>query len=339
MTPRNRIIPIFIPHLGCPHDCVFCNQKRISGAQDPASAETVGKAISQAVSGAPEGTAFEAAFYGGSFTAIPAHEQELLLGAVLPFLVSGKVTSIRLSTRPDAIDEAVLERLRQYNVGTVELGAQSMDEGVLQASGRGHSPQDVVRASELIRGAGFKLVLQMMTGLPGDDPDKDRETARRFIAMRPNAVRIYPTVIVRDTALFDMWRAGKYAEHTVDAAVGVCAKIVPMFEEAGIPVIRIGLNPTDELSGGSAAGGAYHPALGELVRSRVMRARAETLLESVPPGADVTLGVHRSRVSAMTGQHRENLRWLTDRFSLVSLKVSPLDIGENEIAIIGLAIR
>ena len=181
------------------------------------------------------------------------------MGAAKTYLDREEINAIRLSTRPDAIDETVLERLHRYGVETVELGAQSMDAQVLRRSARGHTAEDVERASKLIKASGFRLILQMMTGLPGDTAEKDIETARKIIALEPDGVRIYPTVIVRDTALYDMWRAGKYREHTVEDAVSVCAQLVPLFEAAGIPIIRLGLNPTDDLSGGDAAGGAYHP--------------------------------------------------------------------------------
>ena len=229
--------------------------------------------------------------------------------------------AIRLSTRPDAVDEAVLNRLRAYGVGTIELGAQSMDEEVLRLAGRGHTAADVERAARLIRANGFELILQMMTGLPGDTEEKDLETARRLIALRPDGVRIYPTVIVRDTALCRMWEKGEYREHTVEDAVRVCARLLPLFEQAGVPVIRLGLNPTDELSGGEAVAGAYHPALGELVKSRVLRNRAEALLQGIEPGSRVILHVGRGKASQMTGQHRENIEWLCARFALGGLRV------------------
>lgn len=335
MSARQSIIPVFVPHLGCPNDCVFCNQRRISGSPEPATAETVVNAIENAAALTPTGTKRQLAFYGGSFTAIPTVEQEALLAAAKPYLDSGVISSIRLSTRPDAIDETVLERLKKYGVQTVELGAQSLDDEVLYLSGRGHNSKEVEDASKLIKAAGFNLILQMMTGLPGDSEEKSIETARKIIALKPDGVRIYPTVIVRDTALFDMWCDGTYKEHTVEDAVSVCSKLVPLFEEACIPIIRMGLNPTDELSGGSAAGGAYHPALGEMVHSRIMRNKAETLLEGAE-GKAVCLGVRSSDVSKMTGQHRCNIEYLCEKFSLKSLKIKAADVGKGEIVILSL---
>lgn len=321
MSARASIIPVFVPHLGCPHACVFCNQRRISGAQKPATAEDVKNSIEQAAAFLPQGGKRQLAFYGGSFTAIPGDQQDALLTAAKEALDRGKIDAIRLSTRPDVIDEAVLARLHRYGVETVELGAQSMDDGVLRLSGRGHTAADVERASKQVQAAGFKLILQMMTGLPGSTDEKDIETARKIIALRPDGVRIYPTVIVRDTALCDMWRAGEYREHTVEDAARVCAEILPLFEAAEIPVIRLGLNPTDELTGGAAVAGAYHPALGELVKSRIMLNRARALLRGVEPGSRVTITVGKGKTSQMAGQHRENVRRLTEEFRLAELKI------------------
>ena len=333
MSARAYILPAFVPHWGCPHACVFCNQRRISGAKKPATVQDVKNSIEQAAAFLPKGGKRQLAFYGGSFTAIPAPEQEALLGAAKEALDRGEIDSIRLSTRPDAIDDTVLERLRYYGVETVELGAQSMDDEVLRLTERGHTAGDVERASRLIKAAGFKLILQMMTGLPGASEESDLETARRIIALRPDGVRIYPTVIVRDTALFDMWQAGEYREHTVDDAVRVCAKIVPLFEAASIPIIRLGLNPTEELSGGAAVGGAYHPALGELVKSRILLEKARTLLSGVEPGSRVELLVGRGKASQMAGQHRENIRRLTEEFALADLKIREKTEQDTEIAL------
>lgn len=327
MSARESIIPVFVPHLGCPNDCVFCNQRRISGSLAPACPEDVTRAIESA----GEGTS-QLAFYGGSFTAIPDAEQEALLEAAQPYLESGRISSIRLSTRPDAIDGEVLLRLRRYGVETVELGAQSMDDRVLALSGRGHTAQDVEDASRSVKAAGFRLILQMMTGLPGSDDETDTETARRLAALGPDGVRVYPTVIVRDTTLCDLWRAGRYKEHTVEDAVRVCARIIPVFEAAGIPVIRLGLNPTDDLSGGDALGGAYHPALGELVKARIRRSELEALLEGVPAGAAVTVEVPGRLLSQYTGQHGANREYLRERYGLRGLTLRPAETEHARIA-------
>ncbi len=330
MSARASILPVFVPHWGCPHGCVFCNQRHITGEREPATARTVEQVMQQAAA-LPSGAKRQLAFYGGSFTAIPAAQQEELLAAAQPYLARGELSSLRLSTRPDAVDGEMLARLRRYGVETIELGAQSMDDRVLTLSGRGHTAADVERAARLVKEAGFELILQMMTGLPGSSDESDAETARRLAALHPDGVRIYPTVIVRDTALCALWRAGEYREHSVEDAVRVCARILPLFEAAEIPVIRLGLNPTEELSAGAAVGGAYHPALGELVRSRILRNKAEALLADVKPGSRVILGVNARELSQMIGQHRANLVWLKERCALAELSARPANVKTGEI--------
>jgi len=331
MTPRRRIIPLFVPHLGCPHRCVFCDQRRIAGETQPMTAARAAAMIREGLAKNGGGPA-AVAFYGGSFTAIPAAEQEALLGAVAPFLLDGSVESLRLSTRPDAVDEKTVERLRRYGVRTVELGVQSMDDEVLRLSGRGHTAADAVRAAGLLKAAGFELILQMMTGLPGDTEAKSLATAERLIALRPDGVRIYPTVILRGTALETLWRAGAYREHTVENAVSLCARLAERFDAAGIPVVRLGLNPTEALSGGEAVGGAYHPALGELVLSRRYLARAEALISEADRGAEVVFEIPPGEMSAAVGQRRENVRALTARYGLKRAKyVEVFDLKRPEI--------
>ena len=338
MSARESIIPLFVPHLGCPNDCVFCNQRRISGSLVPATAEDVDKAIDNAAALPRNGAKRQLAFYGGSFTAIPVEMQLELLGRAKAHIDTGEIDSVRLSTRPDAIDGAVLKRLRAHGVETIELGAQSLDDEVLRLSGRGHTAGDVEKASRLIKSAGFRLILQMMTGLPGDSVEKSIATAEKIIALEPDGVRIYPTVIVRDTALYDLWKAGLYTEHTVEEAVRCCARILPLFEAAGIPVIRLGLNPTEDLSGGDAAGGAYHPALGELVKGEIMYERSRTLFvnSAVRAGDAVCLGVAANKISQMNGQKRRNIERLCAEFSLSALKVRAAPVKGDEIIILSI---
>lgn len=331
MTPRRSIIPIFVPHLGCPNMCVFCNQNRISGEARPATASDVTETVIRALEVLPRDSEKSIAFYGGSFTAIPANEQEALLGAAYPFLESGRVKSLRLSTRPDAIDDTVLARLKKYGVRTVELGVQSMCEDVLLASCRGHTAAQAEKAARMVKAAGFELILQMMTGLPLDTPEKSIYTAKRFIALKPDGVRIYPTVIIRDTDLYDQWRDGTYREHTVEEAVALCADLMELFDKANIPVIRLGLNPTDDLSDGDAVGGAYHPALGELVAGRRYLTRELALLSEADRGQTVTFGVPRGRISQAVGQKRCNVETIKSRFGVRDVHFKELDILDREV--------
>ena len=320
MSKRN-LIPLFIPHAGCPNACVFCDQRKITGMDTPVTPEMVQEQIREGLSHAGEGC--EVAFYGGSFTALLPETQETLLGAATPFLRSGEVSTLRVSTRPDAIDEQVCSRLRTYGVKTVELGCQSVDDHVLELSGRGHTGADIVRAARLLKREGFSLILQMMTGLPGDDGEASRQTARTLAALKPDGVRIYPTVVLKGTELERQMLLGNYREHRLEDAVPLCAELYELFLAAGIPVIRLGLNPTEDLSGGEAVAGAYHPALGELVLSEMFLKRARILLREKKPLEGAVLSVHPSRISVMVGQKRRNLRALQEEFGLKWIKVVP----------------
>jgi histone acetyltransferase (RNA polymerase elongator complex component) len=321
------------------NDCVFCNQKRISGTLVPATPQTVSRAIEGAQFSKDDVAVKQLAFFGGSFTAIPIPEQEALLRAAQSFLAEHMNASIRISTRPDCIDGKTLSRLRRYGVRTIELGAQSMDETVLAASGRGHTAQDTVNASRLIKQYGFELILQMMTGLPEDTPEKAISTAEKLVMLKPDGVRLYPTVVIRDTKLYDMWKNGAYKEHAVEDAVSLCAAVYRVFYKAGIPIIRLGLNPTEELSGGDAVAGAYHPAFGELVLSRVYLDNARNLLKEAFAQMDrecvrrVTLGVAPERISVMTGHGKSNIKRLREEFGCESVRVVAVNAEPGEIVI------
>ena len=286
----SSIIPIFIPHVGCPHDCVFCNQKKIAGTLTPPTGEDVSLKIKEAL--AVANRPCEVAFYGGSFTAVGDKLLLEYLGAVAPFMENGDVSHIRISTRPDCIDEEILKTLSHFGVRTIELGAQSMNDDILRASGRGHTAEQVRAASALIKARGFNLVLQMMTHLPCSDDEKDLETAREIASLAPDAVRVYPTVVVRDTALETLWRSGRYTPATPEEAALLGAKIIDIFEGTDIPIIRFGLNPTEDLSNGEALAGAYHPALGEMAQSARYLAEAIREIEKNKiSGGDITIFV------------------------------------------------
>ena len=315
---KRRIIPLFIPHLGCGYQCVFCDQKKISGADTPVTPEDVRRELEAALPAA--GTGCELAFYGGSFTAISPLRQRELLTAAEPYLRNGAISSIRISTRPDSVNDGTCQMLKEFGVTTVELGCQSLDEKVLRLSRRGHGASATEAAVECLRRHGISVILQMMTGLPGDTGKESIETAQKIISLKPDGVRIYPTVVIRGTRLQEMMEVGEYRPHSVEDAVKLCAELYEMFLTAGVPVLRVGLNPTELLSSGEAAAGAYHPALGELVLSEVYRRRAEKLLKNFSE-QDAVIQVHPSRVSVMVGQHRRNILALQAQFGLKSLKV------------------
>ena len=253
---------VFVPHLGCPNDCVFCNQRAIAGVTSPATPEDVHTAAARVRSSGAKNA--EIAFFGGSFTAIERVYMRSLLAAASEELKKGGFSGIRLSTRPDCIDDEVLVELKAAGVTVIELGAQSMRDEVLAKSGRGHTADDTRRASALIKAHGIRLGLQMMTGLPGDDDEGALYTANELVKLEPECVRIYPTVVLKSTALARMLEHGEYVPQTVDEAVALCARLVRVFDAAGVKVIRLGLQRTESCESDIIAG-AWHPAFGELV--------------------------------------------------------------------------
>ena len=307
------VIPVFIPHLGCPHDCVFCNQKRIAGKINAPKPSEVSALLDVAFKCSPNA---EVAFYGGSFTDLSLNEQEEYLKAAAVF----NPKSIRLSTRPDAINDTVLTLLKKYGVKTIELGAQSMEDTVLMASNRGHCAEDVRVASKMIKQAGFNLILQMMVGLPGEEENSAINTAKEIAKIKPDGVRVYPTVVVRDTCLEDMWRAGEYTALTANDAVEICADITEIFNKANIPIIRMGLNPTEDLNGGDALAGAYHPAFGQLVSARIKLRKLRELLRDIKAD-DIVICAHPKAISDVAGHKGENKKRLIEEFSLRKITI------------------
>lgn len=307
---RKINIPIFVPHLGCQHDCVFCNQHRITGAQQQIDAERAQKLMEAAIKTLPaQGAAqVEIAFFGGSFTAIEQGLQESLLAAAQKYVKHGVVDGIRVSTRPDCVDEAVLKRLARYGVTAVELGVQSTDDKVLWRSGRGHAAIDSFQAAERVREAGFELGLQMMLGLPESTWEAECRTAEDIAAMHPASVRIYPTLVLKDSPLYEMMLAGSYEPLSLETAVSRCARLYTFFTARGIAVIRMGLMASEEIAPGrGVAAGPFHPAFGELVASYNYLEKIYELLGKYR-GEEAVIAVHPREVSKAVGQHRGNLK-------------------------------
>lgn len=308
-------IPIFVSHRGCPHSCVFCNQKHItgsSGSVSPSEAEEIIKTALKTID--LKNTSAEIAFFGGSFTAIDEKEQEGLLKAAAKYVLNGDVSGIRISTRPDCIWEKNLDMLKRYGVKSIELGVQSTDEEVLQKSRRGHSFEDVKKAVYLIREHGFELGLQMMIGLPGDTRDKSIKTAEDIISLSPDTARIYPTVVVADSELENMYRRGEYRALTLEEAVETCALIYKKFIQNGIIVLRMGLMATEEMSGRGAVAGAYHPAFGEMVFSRIYLDKLRALAEGKK--GEMVLRVNPKEVSKVIGIRRCNIAKIREEFGV-----------------------
>ncbi len=315
---RHLNIPIFIPHLGCPHTCVFCNQRTISGAQhfDPAQVDGL---IAQALCTTTEDDTAEIAFFGGSFTGIDRELMCYLLDVAERYVqdpVAGKarVSGIRMSTRPDYISKEIIEILSRYSVRTVELGVQSMDDAVLAASGRGHDAACAARACRMLLDAGYRVVGQTMIGLPGSTLQSELETAKKLCEIGVQGARIYPTVVFADTALCAMMQDGRYEPLSLERAVERSAEVLRIFEESGVQVIRIGLCASDNLTDPAlAVGGANHPALGELVRSHLYYQNLRKMLsEAHAPVRHVY--IPKRELSVAIGQHKQNLLRLRAEF-------------------------
>lgn len=268
--PRKTNVAVFIPHIGCPHRCSFCDQRSISGsAKAPTAKEVADLLDEQAPHLEERGMRAEIAFFGGSFTAIERGYMESLLTVANRAMKRYSVyTGIRCSTRPDKIDEKIVDILKKYGVTAVELGAQSMCGDVLEANERGHTAEDVRKASEIIGDSGIELGLQMMTGLYRDSPEKCLYTADEFIKLRPKTVRIYPTVILKNTRLGELFENGEYKSFSFEETVELCAELLRKFTEKGVRVIRMGLHASADVER-DMLGGVYHPALREIVESRI----------------------------------------------------------------------
>ena len=322
---RHINIPVFIPHLGCPNDCVFCNQRSISGHGD-FDISSVRREIEAVLSDVREGDECEIAFFGGSFTGIDRDLMIRLLDIAEEYVQAGKVESIRLSTRPDYISDEILDILSRYSVKTIELGLQSMSEKVLQASRRGHTAECARGAARLIKSRGFDFIGQMMIGLPDADLESEIYTAKEICLLGADGARVYPTVVFHDTALAEMTVAGNYIPLDTDEAVRRCARVLDVFDRAGVPCIRVGLCASDNLSSDEKVlGGASHSAIGELSMSELYFIRICEELDRLE-GCDfsqkrLTVYVQCGNVSKAVGQKKKNKLKLLEKYGFRSIKV------------------
>ena len=320
---KEYIIPIFVPHLGCPHQCSFCNQREISGQTKQVTAKDVKETIEFYLKNFKDDLKYvEVAFYGGSFTAIEEKKQIELLEAANEFIRQGKVKSIRISTRPDYIDKKTLKRLKKYRVETIELGVQSANDYILKQSHRGHTFEEVKKASKLIRWYGFNLGHQMMVGLPESTRLDEINTAKELIKLKPKMVRIYPVLVIHNTKLEKDYLEGKYKPLTVVQAVETCKEIVPIFRAKGIDIIRIGLQNTDEITDPSVKGsevvaGPYHPAFRQLVEANLWYDDIlKRIKEMNTKVKRVKIIINPKDVNNVVGHKRENIQKLKDVYEL-----------------------
>lgn len=307
MSTAHSNISIFVPHIGCPNMCSFCNQRYITGVHKAPTTNDVVDAVNIAVKSKNyEPTSTEIAFFGGSFTAINRNYMLELLKTAYEFVKNGVVSGIRISTRPDAIDDEILTLLKRYGVTSIELGAQSLNDKVLQSNNRGHTAQDVINASKLIKQYGFSLGLQMMTGLYNDSDEFAIYTAKKIIELNPDTVRIYPTIVLKNTDLAALYSDNKYKPQTLEEAADLCSELLLMFDKTNIKVIRLGLHSIEE---NSYVAGPWHPAFSEICYSKIFLKNAESLLTEK---GSYTLYVNPSSVSKMIGQRKENINTLNN---------------------------
>lgn len=330
---KHFTIPIFVPELGCPFRCVFCDQEKITSRRNVPDEAEVEKIISQYHCSFPKGNKHvEIGFFGGNFTGIAAEAQEKYLRIAKSYLDKGMVQGIRLSTRPDYIDEPRLHLLRKYGVTTIELGAQSMDEGVLSLAARGHMAQDVEMASQMIRSHGFRLGLQMMIGLPGDSPDKAVYTANKIVELGACETRIYPVLVIRDTKLAEWYREGKYQPLTLDETIGWLKTIIPIFEAGGVEITRVGLHSSVGLeSGKELIAGPYHPSIRELAMTEVWWDRLRGI-EPRAKGFKLVIAVHPTQYNFAIGYYGKNRKKLQKHFREVVF-VKKIGLGINELEV------
>jgi len=309
MNKRHYIIPIFVSHRGCPHDCIFCNQKKITGQGGDVAGEDVKNKIEEYLQTIPkENVVVEVAFYGGSFTAIPIDQQQALLEAVQPYIAQGAVHHIRISTRPDCIDIQIIELLKACKVKIIELGVQSMDEEVLRISNRGHSAQDVIDSVALLKQHGFTVGVQVMVGLPGDSEQKSIDTVKALNELKPDIARIYPALVIRNTYMEQLYYRDEYRPLSLDAAVETCKKLLILFEKNHVEVIRVGLQPTENiLEGKEVVAGPFHPSMRQLVVASIYRDMLDYMLKDTEEIKHLEVFVNPRDISDVLGQKRNNI--------------------------------
>jgi len=313
MKKKHFNIPLFIPELACPFQCIYCNQRKISGQLVVPSAEEITTKIDKHLETISEkNSEVEVAFFGGNFTGLKIDEQVEYLEVVQPYVQKGKISGIRLSTRPDYINEEALNILKNYNVKTIELGAQSMDDEVLKLSKRGHTAVDTENTSKLILEAGFSLGLQMMIGLPGDTLDKAIYTAKKIVELGANNTRIYPCLVIKGTKLEEMYRSGKYKPLSLDEAVLWSKELLKIFESSGVDVIKMGLHPSEGLlSGEELIAGPFHQSFRELVLTEIWWDLLEPLLKREESKFDIY--VPKGQINYAVGYNAQNKKRFKDK--------------------------
>lgn len=340
---KQYVIPIFVPHLGCPNDCIFCNQKSISGQKKNMTRQEAKNIIETHLKSInKENSLVEIAFFGGSFTAIEEKQQEELLGLAYEYIKNKKVDSIRVSTRPDYINKTILKRLKKYKVKTIELGVQSANDYVLKRANRGHNFEDVKKASKLIRWNGFTLGHQMMVGLPESSRADEINTAKALVKLKPKMVRIYPVLVVKNTKLEQEYENGTYEPLSVVQAVEICKELVRIFDEKNINVIRVGLQNTEEISDpknskSEVVAGLYHPAFRQLVESGMWYDAIVSKIKKLNVKAKkVEVTVNPIDINNVIGHKKENVIKLNELYNvdLIVKQDKNIKQGKSKIEVI-----
>lgn len=335
MIKKHYIIPIFVPHEGCPHDCAFCNQGRITGEEttlivgpkykleNKVDKDFVVNTVEEYLETINrENATVELSFFGGTFTAININKQRELLEVAKDYKAKGLIDYIRLSTRPDYINKEILDHLKFYDVDIIELGVQSLDMEVLDESRRGHSANDVLVASKLINDYGFILGHQIMLGLPGDTKEKDIDTVKKSIAMNPKLCRIYPALTIKDTPMEIMYEKGTYKPYDLEECVSIAEEVYLLYKNAGINVIRIGLQPTDNIAEGKdVIAGPFHPAFRELVESSLLNKAIFHIIKKNNLKNEVVISIHNNRISKLYADKKKYFIELKNKLENIDLKV------------------
>jgi len=334
---KHLIIPIFIPHQGCPHRCIFCQQKTITNLSETRTTpddirNTIELAIKSkhVLNQKPK----EVAFYGGTFTSLPTASMTKMLGAARPFIEKGIIQSIRLSTRPDSLGEDKLDILDSFAVSTVELGVQSMDNMVLLLSNRGHTSLDTINAVKALKKRGFKVGIQLMPGLPGDSKEVFMDTIDKVIGLKPDMARLYPTLVIKGTKLAQWYREGKYTPMGLKDTVNLCKEACMRLESSGIPVIRIGLMSSPSLlKKGEIIAGPWHPSLGFLVRSAIHLEKIRPYLPSMGETKNILLCAPKEEIPLIMGYKKSGIRHIETLTGAMIKDIIPDDsIASGEVA-------
>lgn len=331
---KHAIIPVFIPHEGCPNDCVFCNQKKITARQQPmipADVRNLVETYLPTLTGRGLETV-EIAFFGGSFTGLPLSQQQAYLAVAKEYKDKGLVHKLHLSTRPDYINEEILDNLKLFGVDIIELGVQSFDDQVLAASNRGHDSQTVYNSCRLIQAYGFQLGIQLMIGLPGDTHQTSIYSAEETVKIGPSLARLYPTILIQDTELLQMYQRGEYQPLSQQQALSTVKEMYKILDQAGIRILRVGLKSTDVIQeGGAIAGDTYHPAFRQLVEAEIARDILEEKLQIllvIPPKTLACQPVQKRQVrfesnpkcfSNMIGNRRSNRIYFAEKYPQVEI--------------------